>query len=76
MACFTAMHADAGVAVDDAVRHQYGAGVEDFQAKRAAIESNLVVAIDVSFRRVENRNSHSSVVADDVGSSGCAVSAV
>ena len=76
VAGLAAVRAEAGIAVDDAVRHQYGAGVDDLQTKRSAVESDLVVAIDVAFRSVEKRDSNSAVMADDVGSSGRAVAAV
>src|SRR5437660_4156651 len=76
MAGLAAVNTQAGIAVDDAVRHQYRAGVYDLQSKRSAIESDLIVAIDVTLRCVEKSDSSAGVMADHVGGPGRSVAAI
>src|ERR1041384_5451813 len=75
MAGLAAMHAYPGIAIDDSIRHQYSAGMDDLQAKRPAIKSDLVVTIDIALSRVEKSNSNTGIVADDVRRARRAVAA-
>ncbi len=50
--------------------------MDNLQAERPAVESDLVVAIDIGFTSIENRNSHSAVVADDIRGSRRAIATV
>jgi hypothetical protein len=70
VAALTAMNTEAGVAVDDSIRHEHCTGMDNLQTKRPTVESDLVVAIDIGFTSIENRNPHSAVVADDIRGPG------
>src|ERR1041384_5083501 len=76
MAGLAAVHAYASVAIDDSIGHQHSAGMDDLQAKRPTIESDLVVTIDIALSRVEKSNSNTGIVADDVRRARRAVAAV
>jgi len=73
VAALTAVNTEAGVAVDNSIRHEHCAGVNSFEAERPAVEGDFVVAINVGFAGIENCDPDSAVVADDIRGSGRAI---